>query len=63
MSVNICDNIIRAEGAKAIAFGLTKNNKLKSLNLRLNRLDETRCKLLQTVRVQSGLDKEQLIFY
>lgn len=37
MKVNLSDNIIRAEGAKAIAFALKKKNVLKEINLRLNR--------------------------
>ncbi|CAK8692429.1 dynein regulatory complex subunit 5-like [Clavelina lepadiformis] len=38
--VNLCDNVIRGEGAKAIAFALTKNTKLQELNLRLNRMGD-----------------------
>lgn len=38
--INLCDNKLRAHGAQAIAFALTKNATLVSLNLRLNRLGD-----------------------
>ncbi|XP_043916835.1 dynein regulatory complex subunit 5 [Protopterus annectens] len=38
--INLCDNKLKAHGAQAIAFALTKNATLISLNLRLNKLGD-----------------------
>lgn len=40
VSLNLCDNRIRAQGGQAIAHALSKNAVLTSLNLRLNCIED-----------------------
>uniref|UniRef100_A0A6J0T181 Dynein regulatory complex subunit 5 n=1 Tax=Pogona vitticeps TaxID=103695 RepID=A0A6J0T181_9SAUR len=40
VTLNLCDNRIRATGAQAIAHALSKNSTLTSLNLRLNCIED-----------------------
>nr|XP_002132102.1 dynein regulatory complex subunit 5-like [Ciona intestinalis] len=56
--VDVYDNIIRSEGAKAIAFALTKNSTLQSLNLRLNRLGDEGGQVLCKALLKNNTLKE-----
>jgi Ran GTPase-activating protein (RanGAP) involved in mRNA processing and transport len=39
-TLNLCNNLIRSQGAQALAHALVKNTKIKTLDLRLNRLGD-----------------------
>jgi len=59
--VSLRNNIIRVEGAKAVAFALSKSNKLKEIDLRLNRVeDEGGQAIMRSLIKNCGLQKISL---